>query len=103
MLGAGVAATGFITFAYFGVAGHVLAERPYARLALLLVGGLDRDHGPATGPSSSCCRGAIASGSGEGHPLRSALMVQTAAAALFLVLAVALRVPLQDGAFDGSQ
>jgi O-antigen/teichoic acid export membrane protein len=101
VLGAGVAATGLVTFAYFAVAGHVLAERPYARVALLwsvvsiAITVLYR-------PVEQLLSRRIASGSGEGHPLRSAILVSASAAALFLVLAVALRVPLEDGAFDGS-
>ncbi len=102
VLGIGVAATGITTFAYFGVAAHVLGERPYASIALLwsvvsiAITVLYR-------PVEQLLSRRIASGSGEGHPLRSALTVQAGAAALFLVLAVALRGPLQDGAFDGSQ
>jgi O-antigen/teichoic acid export membrane protein len=104
ILSVGIATTGLVTFAYFSLASHSLSEVDYKGVSLLwsilflIISIIYR-------PVEQLLSHTIASRRAQGHeahPLRVALTIQMSAAAAFLVLALALRDPLQDDVFDGS-
>jgi O-antigen/teichoic acid export membrane protein len=104
ILSVGIAATGLFTFAYFGVAGHVLDSDDYGRVSLLwslLFVIMCVIYRPVEQLLSRTIADRRARGITAGHPLRTPALIQTAFAALFLVVALALRGPIEDGLFDG--
>ena len=98
ILSLGIATTGLVTFAYFSLASHALSEVDYKGISLLwsvlflIVSIIYR-------PVEQLLSRTIAAG---GHPIRIALTIQGAFAALFAAAALALRDYLQDDVFDGS-
>jgi O-antigen/teichoic acid export membrane protein len=104
ILSIGIAATGIFTFAYFAVASHVLGETPYGAISLLwavLFVVISVIYRPVEQLLSRTIADRRARGLHGGHSLRVPLLVQTSFAAGFLVVALALRGPIED-AFDSA-
>ena len=100
----GIATTGLVTFAYFSLASHSLSEEDYKGVALLwsvLFLIISIIYRPVEQLLSHTIASRRAQGH-EGHPLRVPLIIQASAAAVFLVVALALREPITDDVFDGS-
>jgi O-antigen/teichoic acid export membrane protein len=106
VLSIGIGLTGLVTFAYFAVASHVLDEVSYKRISLLwsvmfvIVSVIYR---PIEQLLSRTIAERRAQGLHHGHPLRVPALIQAGFALLFLVVALALRGPIQDDVFDGSE
>jgi O-antigen/teichoic acid export membrane protein len=104
ILSVGIATTGLVTFAYFSLASHSLSEEDYKGVALLwsvLFLIISIIYRPVEQLLSHTIASRRAQGH-EGHPLRVPLIIQATAAGLFLVIALALREPITDDLFDGS-
>ena len=104
ILSVGIAATGLFTFAYFGVAGHVLGDDDYGRVSLLwslLFVIMCVIYRPVEQLLSRTIADRRARGITAGHPLRTPALIQGAFALGFLVVALALHGPIEDGLFDG--
>lgn len=106
ILSIGIASTGVVTFAYFSVASHALDDQAaYTRISLLwsvlfvIVSVIYR---PIEQLLSRTIAERRARGLHTGHPIRTPLLIQAGFAAAFLVIALALRGPIQDDLFDGS-
>jgi O-antigen/teichoic acid export membrane protein len=105
ILSVGIGATGLITFAYFSLASHSLPEDEYGRITLLwsamfiTVSVLYR-------PVEQLLSRTIADHDARGvegtEHLRIAATIQLALAALFLVVGLILRDPIQNDLFAGS-
>jgi O-antigen/teichoic acid export membrane protein len=105
ILSVGIGATGVITFAYFSLASHALPEDEYGRITLLwsamfiTVSVLYR-------PVEQLLSRTIADRDARGvtgiEHLRIAATIQLALAALFLIVALVLRDPIQGDLFAGS-
>jgi O-antigen/teichoic acid export membrane protein len=103
ILSIGIATTGLFTFAYFSVASHVLGEVSAKRIDLLwsvmfvIISVIYR-------PIEQLLSRTIARSraTGAGHELRTPLLIQGAFAVTFLVIALALKGPIQNDLFDGS-
>jgi O-antigen/teichoic acid export membrane protein len=104
ILSVGIASTGVVTFAYFSVASYVLGDVAYKGISLLwsvmfvIVSVIYR---PIEQLLSRTIAGRRARGLETGHPLRAPLLIQAGFALAFLVVALALRRPLEDDVFDG--
>ena len=104
ILSIGIAATGLFTFAYFAVAGHVLGSADYGRVSLLwslLFVIMSVIYRPVEQLLSRTIADRRARGLTGGHPLRVPGLIQASFAGVFLVVALALRGPIEDGLFDG--
>jgi O-antigen/teichoic acid export membrane protein len=104
ILSIGIAATGLFTFAYFAVAGHVLDEGDYGRISLLwslLFVIMSVIYRPVEQLLSRTIADRRARGLTGGHPLRVPGLIQASFAGAFLVVALVLRGPIEDGLFDG--
>src|SRR4051794_31256120 len=105
ILSIGIASTGVVTFAYFSVASYALNDVDYKSIALLwsvlfvIVSVIYR---PIEQLLSRTIAGRRARGLESDHPLKTPLLIQTGFALSFLVLALALRDPIQNQVFDGS-
>jgi O-antigen/teichoic acid export membrane protein len=105
ILSVGIGATGLITFAYFSLASHSLPDDEYGRITLLwsamfiTVSVLYR---PVEQLLSRTIADHDARGVAGTEHLRVAAKIQLALAALFLVVALALRGPIEDDLFAGS-
>jgi O-antigen/teichoic acid export membrane protein len=105
ILSVGIGATGLITFAYFSLASHALPEDEYGRVTLLwsavfiTVSVLYR-------PVEQLLSRTIADHDARGvtgtEHLRVAATIQLALGAAFVVVALALRGPIEDDLFAGS-
>jgi O-antigen/teichoic acid export membrane protein len=105
ILSVGIGATGLITFAYFSLASHALPEAEYGRITLLwsavfiTVSVLYR-------PVEQLLSRTIADHDARGvqgtEHLRIAATIQLGLGLLFVVVALALRGPIQDDLFAGS-
>jgi O-antigen/teichoic acid export membrane protein len=105
ILSIGIASTGLFTFAYFAVASHVLPSAAYGAISLLwsvLFVVISIIYRPVEQLLSRTIADRRARGLTGGHPLRVPLTVQASFAIAFLVVALALRGPVED-AFDGSR
>ncbi len=105
ILSIGIATTGLVTFAYFSLASHSLSEEDYKGVALLwsvLFLIISIIYRPVEQLLSHTIATRRAQGH-EGHPLRVPLIIQATAALTFLVVALALREPITDDVFDGSE
>jgi O-antigen/teichoic acid export membrane protein len=104
LLSIGIAATGLFTFAFFGVAGHVLSDAEYGRVSLLwsvLFVTMSVIYRPVEQLLSRTIADRRARGTQGGHSLRVPATIQASFAAAFLVIALAARGPIEDGLFDG--
>jgi O-antigen/teichoic acid export membrane protein len=106
ILSAGIATTGLVTFAYFSLASHALGEIDYKGISLLwsvmfLI--ISIIYRPVEQLLSRTISSRRARGLHGGHPLRTALSIQAAFAALFLVVALSFRSRIVDEVFDGSE
>jgi hypothetical protein len=106
LLGAGVAATGLVTFAYFALASHALDAPDYARISVvwaILQPTVSVLYRPVEQLLARTIAARRARGLEGAHPLRAPLALQAGFAAAFVVVAVAVRGELVDGAFGGSE
>jgi O-antigen/teichoic acid export membrane protein len=104
ILSIGIASTGLFTFAYFAVASHVLPSAAYGAISLLwsvLFVVISIIYRPVEQLLSRTIADRRARGLAGGHPLRVPLTVQGSFALGFLVIALALRGPIED-AFDSA-
>jgi O-antigen/teichoic acid export membrane protein len=104
ILSIGIAATGLFTFTFFGVAGHVLDSDSYGRVTLLwslLFVIMSVIYRPVEQLLSRTIADRRARGMTAGHPLRAPALIQGSFALGFLVIALALRGPIENGLFDG--
>jgi O-antigen/teichoic acid export membrane protein len=104
VLSIGIASTGVFTFAYFAVASHVLDAEAYGAVSLLwavLFVVISVIYRPVEQLLSRTIADRRARGLHGRHSLRVPLLVQAGFACAFLVLALALRGPLED-AFDSA-
>jgi len=104
VLSIGIAATGVFTFGYFAVSSHVLDASDYGAISTLwaiLFVTISVIYRPVEQLLSRTIADARARGIHE-HELRGPATIQLAFAAVFLVVALALRGPLTDKAFNGS-
>jgi O-antigen/teichoic acid export membrane protein len=106
VLSVGIGVTGLITYAYFGLASHSLSEADYGGITLLwsavfvTVSVLYR---PVEQLLSRTIADRAARGAtGDSH-LRVAATIQLALGLLFAVVALALRGPIEDDLFGGSE
>jgi O-antigen/teichoic acid export membrane protein len=105
ILSIGIASTGVVTFAYFSVASYALDDPDYTSISLLwavlfvIVSVIYR---PIEQLLSRTIADRRARGLETGHRLRTPLLIQAGFALAFLVVALALRGPIQDDLFDGS-
>jgi O-antigen/teichoic acid export membrane protein len=105
VLSVGIGATGLITFAYFSLASHSLAEDEYGRITLLwsamfiTVSVLYR---PVEQLLSRTIADHDARGIGGTQHLRVAATIQLGLGLAFAVLALAFRGPIEDDLFGGS-
>jgi O-antigen/teichoic acid export membrane protein len=104
ILSIGIASTGLFTFAYFAVASHVLSRAEYGAVSLLwsvLFVVISIIYRPVEQLLSRTIADRRARGLTSGHPLRVPLTVQGGFALAFLVVALALRGPIED-VFDSA-
>jgi O-antigen/teichoic acid export membrane protein len=105
ILAIGIASTGVVTFAYFSVASYALGDVDYKAISLLwsilfvIVSVIYR---PIEQLLSRTIAGRRARGLHTGHPLRTPLLIQAGFALAFLVVALALKGPIEDDLFDGA-
>jgi O-antigen/teichoic acid export membrane protein len=105
VLSAGIATTGLVTFAFFSLASHALGEVDYKGISLLwsvmflIISIIYRPVEQLLSRTISVRR---AQGLHGGHPLRIAVTIQLAFAAVFLVVALAARDRIERDVFDGS-
>ena len=104
ILSVGIATTGLVTFAYFSLASHALSAVDYKGISVLwsvmfLI--ISIIYRPVEQLLSRTISSRRARGFEGGHPLRTAIAIQAAFAALFLVVALAGRERSQDDVFDG--
>ena len=101
VLSVGIGITGLVTYTYFSLASHSLADDEYGRISLLwsavfvVVSVLYR-------PVEQLLSRTIAERDAHASVLRVAATIQAALAAAFAIAALALRGPLEDGLFGGS-
>jgi O-antigen/teichoic acid export membrane protein len=106
ILSVGIGLTGLITFSYFSLASYALPEEQYGQITLLwsamfiTVSVLYR---PVEQLLSRTIADHDARGIEGSHHLRVAATIQLGLALAFLVVALILRGPIQDGPFSGSQ
>jgi O-antigen/teichoic acid export membrane protein len=105
ILSIGIATTGLVTFAFFSLASHALNEVDYKGVTLLwsvlflIVSIIYR---PVEQLLSRVISARRARGLEGGHRLRTAVTIQAAFAALFLVVALSARERIERDVFDGS-
>ena len=106
VLSVGIGTTGLITYAYFSLASYSLSEADYGGITLLwsavfiTVSVLYR---PVEQLLSRTIADRDARGERGNEHLRVAATIQLALGVLFAVVALALREPLEDELFDGSE
>jgi O-antigen/teichoic acid export membrane protein len=106
ILAVGIGVTGLVTYAYFSLASHALSDTDYGRISLLwsaifiTVSVLYR---PVEQLLSRTIADRDARGLTGTRHLRVAASIQLALGALFVVVALVLRGPLQDDLLGGSQ
>ena len=101
VLSVGIGVTGLVTYTYFSLASHSLADDEYGRISLLwsavfiVVSVLYR-------PVEQLLSRTIAEQSAHAHVLRVAGTIQAGLGIVFVVAALALRGPIEDELFGGS-
>jgi len=106
ILSVGIATTGIVTFAYFALAAHALSDVEYKRISLvwaIMFVITSVIYRPIEQLLSRTIADRRARGHRGGHDLRVALLIQAGFALAFFAAALAVRGPLQDDLFDGSQ
>jgi O-antigen/teichoic acid export membrane protein len=106
ILSVGIATTGIVTFAYFALAAHALSDVEYKRISLvwaIMFVITSVIYRPIEQLLSRTIADRRARGHRGGHDLRVALLIQVAFALVFFAAALAVRGPLQDDLFDGSE
>jgi O-antigen/teichoic acid export membrane protein len=104
VLSIGIASTGIFTFAYLATASHVLGKSAYSRISLcwaVMFVILSVIYRPIEQLLSRTIADRRARGL-HGHSLRVPAAIQFGFAAVFLVVALALRHDIEQGMFDGS-
>ncbi|HWE34154.1 MAG TPA: hypothetical protein VG410_11760 [Solirubrobacteraceae bacterium] len=104
VLSIGIASTGIFTFAYLATASHVLSKGDYSRVSLcwaIMFVILSVIYRPIEQLLSRTIADRAARGV-HGHILRVPALIQTSFAALFLVVALALRHTIERNLFNGS-
>jgi O-antigen/teichoic acid export membrane protein len=102
VLSVGIGVTGLVTYTYFSLASHSLADDEYGHISLLwsavfvVVSVIYR-------PVEQLLSRTIAERSAQRHVLRVAATIQASLAIVFAVAALALRGPIEDGLFGGSE
>src|SRR3954454_14468107 len=105
ILSVGIASTGVVTFAYFSVASYALNDIDYKGISLLwsvLFVTVSVIYRPIEQLLSRTIAGRRARGLETGHPMRTPLLIQGGFALAFLIVALALKGPLENGLFDGA-
>src|SRR3954464_15201843 len=105
ILSVGIASTGVVTFAYFSVASYALNDIDYKGISLLwsvLFVTVSVIYRPIEQLLSRTIAGRRARGFESGHPMRTPLMIQGGFALAFLIVALALKDPIENGLFDGA-
>ena len=106
ILSLGIASTGVVTFAYFSVASYALNDdAQYKAIALLwsiLFVVVSVIYRPIEQLLSRTIADRRARGLQSDHPLKTPMLIQAGFALTFLVIALALRDPIQNDVFDGS-
>ena len=105
ILSIGIATTGVVTFAYFSVASYVLDDVEYKQIALLwsvLFVTVSVIYRPIELLLSRTIADRRARGFESDHPMRTPMLIQAGFALGFLVVALALKGPIEDDLFDGS-
>jgi O-antigen/teichoic acid export membrane protein len=105
VLAVGVGATGLLTFLYFSLSSHLLTATDYGELSVLwaaLFIVISVIYRPIEQLLSRTISDRRARGAEGNHPLRGPMLIQTAFALTFLVVAIALR-PQIEQLFGGSQ
>ena len=103
VMGVGIAATGLLTFAYFSAAGHALSASEYGRISTLwavLFVVMSVLYRPVEQLLSRRIADRLARGGGP-HALRTPVLLQLGFAALFVVLALVFRGPIEHQILDG--
>ncbi len=101
VLSVGIGITGLVTYTYFSLASHSLADDEYGRISLLwsavfiVVSVLYR-------PVEQLLSRTIAERSAGGHVLRVAATIQGALGVAFVIAALIARGAIEDGLFGGS-
>jgi len=102
VLSVGIGITGLVTYTYFSLASHSLADDEYGRISLLwsavfvVVSVLYR-------PVEQLLSRTIAERDAHASVLRVAAMIQAALGAAFVAAALVARGPIEDGLFGGSE
>jgi O-antigen/teichoic acid export membrane protein len=105
LLSIGVGLTGLITYLYFAIASHQLSREDYGQIAVLwsavfiTVSTLQR---PVEQLLSRTVSEHIAHGQPYRHPVRVAATIQFAISVAFVLVALALKGPIQDDLLDGN-
>jgi len=100
----GIASTGIFTFLYLALASHVLDKASYSRISLtwaVMFVILSVIYRPIEQLLSRTIADRRARGL-HGHPLRVPALIQSAFAAVFAAVALALRPQIEHGMFNGS-
>jgi O-antigen/teichoic acid export membrane protein len=106
LLSVGVGATGLITYLYFAIASHELSRVDYGEVVVLWTAvfiTVAMLHRPIEQLLSRTVAEHEAQGRPTGRALRVAATIQLGVSAAFVVLALALRGPLQDDLLSGSE
>jgi O-antigen/teichoic acid export membrane protein len=104
ILSIGIASTGIFTFAYLATASHVLGPAAYSRISLcwaIMFVILSVIYRPIEQLLSRTIADRRARGLRD-HSLRVPALIQSGFALVFLVVALALRHPIEHGMFNGS-
>ncbi|MGO9975329.1 MAG: lipopolysaccharide biosynthesis protein [Solirubrobacteraceae bacterium] len=104
ILSIGIASTGVFTFAYLATASHVLDKASYSRIAIcwaIMFVILSVIYRPIEQLLSRTIADRRARGV-HGHILRTPAIIQASFALLFLIVALALRDPIENQLFGGS-
>src|SRR5918994_803220 len=106
LLSIGVGITGLITYLYFAIASHNLSSEDYGQIAVLwsavfiTVSTLQR---PVEQLLSRTVSDHIAHDESYKHPVRVSATIQLGVSLTFVVVALALKAPIQDDLLDGNE
>jgi O-antigen/teichoic acid export membrane protein len=105
-LAVGVGLTGVITYAYFLIASHTLSKNDYGQITLLWSAvfiTISTLYRPIEQLLSRHISERLTRGEPINQPMRVASTIQFGLALIFLVLALALRGPIQNDLFEGNE